>query len=165
MISIENIEDHHLTKVGWLCRNLAPRDRDEILAVQFDDDPEFLTKRTMAMKNFAWLACIDGKPAGIFGAAPCWPGHWEAFAYGSEDYPKVIVPLTRHVRRFCVPALIHYHVRLVKCWVQASYLEARRWVLMAIPGAIEACLVQDFGRNGEDFVMITWRPQEAQNGQ
>lgn len=164
MVTIENIQDHHITKVGYLVRNLAPRDYAEVMAVQYEDDPDRLTTRTMAMKEFSWLACIDGKPAGLFGACPIWDGHWEAFAFGSVDYPKVIVALTRHVRNFCMPALLHYGVRLVKCWVQSDYIEARRWVKMAIPGAKEACEIQNFGRSGENFVLITWSPQEATNG-
>lgn len=160
-VRVELIEEYHRPKIGWLCRNLREQDHREVMAVQFAEDPDLLAEKLMMSKGFAWLVTRDGRPAAIYGASCMWPNVWQAFAFGSEEYPHIIYSLTRHCRTFCAPALKNHGVRMVHCWVQASYVEARNWVRMVFPGAKEECVVDGFGKDGEPFVLVTWRPQEA----
>lgn len=159
-VAVELVEEQHRPKIGWLCRNLREKDHHEVMAVQFTDDPDMLAEKIMVSKGFTWMFTLDRKPVAIVGAACMWPNVWQAFAFGTEDYPKVIVALTRHTRNFIVPALKGHGARMVHCWVQASYIEARNWIRMILPGVQEECVVKDFGKDGEAFVLMVWRPQE-----
>ena len=160
MVTIELVEEHHRTKIGWLCRNLSSRDHAEVYSVQFAEDPDLLTEKIMISKGFTWIACLDdGEPVAIYGASCLWPNVWQAFAFGTDKYHQVIISLTRHCRQFIIPALRNHGVRMVHCWVKADYQEARQWIRMAFPGAEEEAIVADFGKDGEAFALMTWRPQ------
>jgi hypothetical protein len=158
-VEIVLLEDFHRPKLNWLVQNLSQRDYDEVMAVQFNEDPQPLVDRIMVSKGFTWLATLDGRPVAVFGAMCLWPTHWSAFAFGTDEYKKVIISISRHVRRFCVPALINFGVRMVECYVAADYTQARNWISGMIPGVQEECVIREFGKNGESFVMIVWRPQ------
>jgi hypothetical protein len=121
-------------------------------------------EKIMIGKGFTWLALLDGMPVAVYGATCTWPGVWSAFAFGTDLYSSVIYSLTRHCRRFIVPALTEHGAHLVQCFVQADYQEARQWIRMAFPGAEEECVIRGFGKAGESFVLMSWRPQEARDG-
>lgn len=143
-----------------VCRRLRERDRQEIFATRYDETPEALAQDTYALRGFAWLAYRDGVPVAVMGAWPAHPTLWHVFAYGTADWPKVVLALTRHARRFVIPALHRAGYRRAECKALRGHRDARRWI-EAIGGAAE-CVHKNYGKGGEDFVGYCWTPDRTQ---
>lgn len=143
-----------------IARNMRKRDREEIYATRFGENPEQVTAEVVASGAFRWAAYIEGKPVAAIGAVPRWPGVWTVWAFGTADWSKVTLALTRHVRRFMMPAIFHSGAHRVDCMALAKHTDARRW-LEAL-GAEPETTLDNWGRNGEKFVCYRWTRKTAQ---
>lgn len=131
-------------------RNMRQRDRDEIFATRYDDNPEHLALDTVATGAFRWGAYLDGAPVAMIGAAPRWPNVWSVWAYGTDDWNKVVLKLTRHVLRFMIPALENAGVTRVDCMVLDTHEDAKAW--LSLLGLRPEKTMDKWGKNGEKFV-------------
>ena len=141
--------------------NLRERDRAEIFALRWDDDPEgFLREALPQCGAMTWIWERDGVPVSIQGALPVRPGVWTAFAFGTGGWPGVVLDMTRHSRRFIMPALLRAGFRRCECRALASHVDSRKWILSL--GAYEEATLERYGRRGETFVSYVWRPEDVQ---
>lgn len=140
--------------VHWVAANMRDSDRAEIYATQWTDTPEELAAAVVASGAFRWGAYINGRPVAMIGAAPRWPGSWQAWAFGTNEFPRVALTLTRHARRFMQPALINAGARRMDAYALASHAESNGWLraLGATPGNV----LDSWGKQGETFVCYTW---------
>lgn len=152
--------DRDLDALRHIARNLRERDREELFATRWDEDPETLALDTYNCGDFQWIATLDGEPVAVVGAAPAWPGFWTVFAYGTDKWPKVLVTLTRHVRRFIYPALWNSGARRVQCHALSTHEDARKWLTFL--GAREEAVLDNFGKNGETFIQYLWDRGDVQ---
>lgn len=142
-----------------ICRNLRARDREEIFATRFDEDPVGLAEETYALREFGWVAVAsDGEPVAVIGAAPIWPTVWSVYAFGTDRWPEVVRTLTKHARRFMMPALLNTGARRAQCYALYEHDDARHW-LKAL-GANEEHVLEEFGKSGERFVLYAWDRKE-----
>lgn len=142
-----------------ICRNLRERDREELFATRFGDDPADLANSAVASGGFRWGAYLDGRPVAAIGAQPRWPGVWTAWAYGTDDWPRVALTLTKHVRRFMLPALLRAGAHRVDAFALETHTDARRWLEML--GARPKNILAKWGRNGENFVCYVWTRKQT----
>lgn len=142
--------------------NLRARDQEEIFATRWADSPEQLAGDVVKTGAFRWGAYVDGKPVAMIGAAPAWPNVWSVWAFGTDDWPRAVRALTKHVRRFMIPALMKAGAQRAFCYAMASHDDARRW-LTAL-GAVEETTLANWGKNGQTFVCYCWLRKD-ENGQ
>lgn len=142
-----------------VARNLRERDREELFATSWTDTAEEVAERAAAAGAMRWVACLDGEPVALIGVTPRWPKVWQAWAFGTDHWPRVVLSLTRHARRFMLPAVFHSGAIRVECYALESHTDARRW-LVALGAQAERTL-PDWGKQGETFVVYRWTRQVA----
>lgn len=140
-----------------VARNMRERDRAEIYATTYGADPTELARNAVATGDFRWGAYLDGRPVAMFGAYPRWPRVWTAWAFATDDFHRVAVSMTRHMLRFCMPALLASGAHRVDAMALASHRDSRSW--MEITGARAEFTVENWGKNGEKFVQYVWTRQ------
>ena len=143
---------------------MRERDRTEIYALRWNDDPETLIRALLpACGAMTWIWELDGVPVSIQGTFPVHPGLWQAFAFGTDSWSRVVLDMTRHSRRFIMPALLRAGFRRCECRALASHVDSRKWIIAL--GAKEEAVLQDYGRAGEAFVSYVWRPEDVRRWQ
>ena len=140
--------------VLWVAENMRSSDREEIFATQWTDTAEELATAVVRSGAFRWGVYIDGLPVAMIGAVPRWPGAWQAWAFGTRDWKHAALTLTRHVRRFMLPALTNAGANRVDAYALASHTESNKW-LTAL-GATPGKPLENWGKHGETFVCYTW---------
>jgi len=149
------ITTHTLADVTHIARNMRPRDREEIFATRYGEDTDKLAHDTLSTGPFQWCAVADdGEPIAVIGAHPRWPNVWSAWAFGTARWPEAIGLLTRHVRRFMLPALYNSGAARVDAMSLATHEDARKW--LEFLGAKPKEKLDNWGKNGEDFVNYVW---------
>lgn len=150
-----------LAALEFICCNLRAADREEVFANRWNDDPFALAQDTYNAGDFQWIAWRDGLPVASIGAIPVWPGVWQVWAYGTDDWLKVAVTLTKHVKRFMIPAIENTGAHRAQCFALGSHETARRWLERL--GAAPECVLDNYGRHGQTFVLYSWRQRRAQD--
>lgn len=151
-----------LPALQHICRNLRAADADELFALRWDDDPDALAKSLAGHANDMMRAVwLDDEPVAVAGALPVWPSVWTVLAFGTDRWDKVTVTLTRHVRRFVIPALYHAGARRAQCYASAEHHAAHEWLTRSL-GARRGPAFEEFGRDGETFVLFEWLRQDAE---
>lgn len=139
--------------------NLRDRDRKELFATSWRNDPAELARDATMTGAFRWAAYLDGTPVALIGAMPRWPGVWSAWAYGTDDWHHVVGALSRHVRRFMLPALFNAGAHRVDAFALAEHEDARKW--LSFLGAEQQNTLDKWGKNGETFVCYVWTREKT----
>jgi hypothetical protein len=148
-------QDFTFDDVLHICRNLRERDREEIFAMRFTDDPDQLAADvSTSYGRMVWCAYADGVPVAMVGAMPPWPGTWSAFAFGTDDWPRVVMSLTRLARTFLMPAIYNSGARRAICYALDTHTDARAW--LSLLGMEPEQVLPRWGKNGETFVLYSW---------
>lgn len=144
-------------KLRYVITHMRARDHAEIFALQWSDDTEhFLEVQMLMMGDMCRIWERNGVPVSVQGVIPVWPGVWRMFAYGTDEWPRVVLSMTRWARRFVIPAMTRCAHR-VECRALATHTESRRWIESF--GAKQEALLSEYGRNREDFVLYVWKPK------
>lgn len=140
-------------------QNMRARDREEIYATRFGEDPDEVARDVIASGAFRWGAYLDGKCVALIGAHPRWPNVWTAWAFGTDDWNRVVLTLSKHVRRFMIPALYRAGAVRVDAMALATHMDARLW--LTAMGAEPEKPLANWGKNGQTFVCYVWTRQAA----
>ena len=139
--------------------NLRKVDADEIFATRWNDDPAELAAGAHKINGCSWLAKLDGVPVSVWGGVPMWPNVWAIYAYGTDDWPRVVLTMTKHIKRTMIPAIVGANAIRVSCATHAQHHEAHRW-LEFLGGRIEHPEGhENFGKNGERFFTFIFDPK------
>lgn len=142
-----------------IAQNMRARDKEEIYATRYGDDPADVARDATLTGAFRWGAYLDGVPVAAIGAFPRWPRVWTAWAYGTEDWPKVALSMTKHARRFMLPAIYNSGAIRMDAMALASHTDARAW--LASLGATPEKELDNYGKNGQTFVSYVWTRKAA----
>lgn len=137
-----------------VAENMRPRDRDEIFATRWDDAPERVAQDVVNTGAFRWGAYLNGDPVAMLGVHPRWPNVWTAWAFATPEWRKVVIPVTRHVRHFILPALFNAGAHRVDCLALETHKDARKWLTYL--GATPEKSLDKWGKSGETFVSYVW---------
>lgn len=148
------VPDTQAGDVLHVAANMREWDRKEIFALRWGDEASDLANDVLRVPGFSWVAYADDVPAAVIGAMPMWPRVWSVFAFGTDDFPKVGLTLTKHVRRFMIPALQNQGAHRAQCHSIEGHEEAHRW--LETLGAHTEPLIRGFGRNRENFIPFVW---------
>jgi hypothetical protein len=147
-------------RLRYVVTHMRERDHAEIYALRWDEDPEKLVQEMLPVtRAMCWVWERDGVPVSVQGAVPSRPGVWQVFAFGTDDWPRVVLDMTRLARRFIVPALLRAGFRRCECRALASHVDSRKWIVSL--GAHEEAVLEAFGNKGETFISYVWRPADV----
>lgn len=144
--------DHEVTR--FIVENLRPEDRREIDAVSRDESDDARIERYMMLAEFTFWAEWGERPAGLIGAWPLWPGIWQVYAFGTEDFERVAPTLTKFAKRFMTPALIRAGAHRAQCDSIADHHRAHRW--LESMGYENEGAMRKYGRGGETFYRFAY---------
>lgn len=143
-----------LLALSVITRKLRAADRDECFSLSWDDSPDTLAQRTYQAGPFQWIAWLDGAPVASIGAHANWPGVWTCWAFGTDQWNKAALTLTKHVRRVMMPALYASDVNRLQCHAMAEHTRARAWLRML--GANEGEPLDFYGKSGQTYHCYWW---------
>lgn len=141
--------------VSFIASRVRAADAEEILPLRFDPSPAGLAQTVMSNPTFVWLAAQEGKPIAVFGMFEVRPKAWTAFAFGTDDFPKVASEMTKFLIRTVRPHLFGVlGARRVEAHSHPAHKEAHAWLkLLGAKGEIDP----DYGPNGETYVRFVMR--------
>lgn len=140
-------------------------DRREVFAVRRDDDPDALADDLEhACLNSRWwfIACVrDGltpfdfeRPIALVGIWPNSPVSVLVNAIATDEFARIALPLTRHLKHTVIPWMRARGVTRAECRCLKTHEQAVRWLTML--GARAECEVPGLGKNGETYLQMAW---------
>lgn len=146
--------------MAYIIRNLRQRDRDELYALRWDDDPDALLESVMSYAGaMSVIWELDGVPVAAQGAAPIRPGVWGIWCFGTDKWPLVLLSMTKHAKQFIVPALLGAGFHRAEAHSMASHTDARAWIEFL--GGQQESVQVGAGRGGEDYITYVWTPDNV----
>jgi hypothetical protein len=150
----------HPALLRYVIAHLRERDRREIHALRWDNDPAALLQDMVHASNRLWRVwCLDGEPIAVMGATPARPGVALIACFGTDQWPRALRAMTRYARYELTPDLAESCVHRVEAHVLASNTDAIGFI-EANGGEREAVL-HEFGRDREDFLLYRWRVNDV----
>ncbi|WP_271896307.1 hypothetical protein [Candidatus Phyllobacterium onerii] len=143
--------------LDYVCLKLRESDKREIFGIRSHDNPLWIAAETLCVASYgkAAIAFYDGKPAAVIGVSPKpWPHVWDAWAYGTDDFNKVGLSLTRYALKVLKPYLLARQVHRLEAPSRMDHSQAHSW-LRAL-GATDEAILRSYGRDGADYVMFSW---------
>jgi hypothetical protein len=137
-----------------ICANLRPQSEREIFACRWDSNRENLIRMLMThCADLAWVGSLDA-PVYAGGAVQVWPGVWQSWGFGTAEWNKVAIPVTKFIRRSMLPTLKKLGCHRLESKCIAGDEEVAKW--MRLLGGHQEAVLRGYGRNGEDFILYTW---------
>jgi uncharacterized protein (DUF2237 family) len=144
-------------RMAYIIRNLRPIDREELFAVRWDDDEDKFLDYIMAYAGAMTVVWErDGLPVSAQGVVPLRPGVVELWCFGTMRWSSVLLSMTKHAKRFIVPALARAGIHRAEAHPLVSNLLARHWI-ERMGGRLES-IQRGAGRSGEDYATYVWQP-------
>jgi hypothetical protein len=144
----------------YIIAHMRECDRREIFCTRWDDDPASLADDCMNVigraNSLTVLATLDREPVAVLGAVETWPGTWDVWCFGTDQFEKVAFTLTKYVRRTLIPALLVRGLRRGHCRSLADHVKAHAWLRELGAKSEDERPMKSWGKNGEDFVMFEW---------
>lgn len=141
-----------LHELVHIARNLRARDREELFATRWDDDPLLLADQYARVEGLRYLFSLDEEPVAVMGAIEQWPGTWSVYAFGTDKWDRVVFSLTKTAKRVMIPEMQCRGMRRAHAASLDVHVQAHRW--MERLGGKKESTMPGFGRNGETFFMF-----------
>lgn len=141
-----------LADLVHVCAHARPRDVLELSALFPGDwNPAGFAEMVYRSSTKGWLAYHEGVPAAAIGYSIAWTGVANLWAFGTESWPLVVKPLTRHVKKVMFPELAGMGVHRLQALALAGREDADRFIRFF--GATLESEMKAIGKNREDFRM------------
>jgi hypothetical protein len=145
--------------IAYVCANMREADRREIFACRYDDDAmalagEYEVLQPQSVAFYAAFHASHYLPIALFGAWETSPGVGQVHLIATDRWRKVAGPVTRFLKSVTIPSLIEAGWRRGECRALASNSQSRKWLYYL--GAREETILPALGKNGEDFVQLSW---------
>lgn len=149
----------HRDALDYIARHLRDLDYLELAATSPSGDPvPYLADRVLKHSVLTFTALCDGVPVAAWGLVPMWPGVGTAFAFGTDDWGKALLAMTRHVRGFMMKFLLENGYHRIECRSLASRPDVGRWLRLF--DAEQEAVLRGSGARGEDFILYRWLRHE-----
>lgn len=146
--------------VQHVVHGMRAKDREEIFATQWSDDPWAFGNQVLRSCDFGFvLHADDGEPVVCCGAVPMWDGVWSVWMFATDRFDEIALSVHKFARRVFFPALDHAGWHRLECRSIATHAVAHRW-LEAL-GAYKESEVTNYGKNGERFLLYCWTKQPS----
>lgn len=159
-ITEHEVSDREPGALAYVVANLRERDKREIYALRFDDDPMALLRELMLMVNAAWrIWAADGEPVAVMGATPSRPGVAMLACFGTDQWDLAVPAMLRY-GRYALPVRLDAHgVHRAEAHALADNHDAARFI--ALSGGVQEAVLHEYGRGREDFLLYRWRVRDV----
>lgn len=132
-------------------------DRVEIFGLRNHDDPLLLAREVViaASHGHAAISERNGKPTGIIGCSPLWHGVWTLFCFGTDEWNRSAIELSRYGRKVLRPFIKARGAHRAQAESHIDHTDAHRW-LRAMGAELDGVLL-GYGRDGKPYLMFSWR--------
>lgn len=137
--------------------NMREADKREVYALRPHDSPLQLAAEAHAMiKNMGRgrIGWAKGRPAAVCAFTESWPGTWEIWMFGTDDFKTVAIEMVRWFRKEANDILTVCEGRRLHCDSAAYHEEAHKLIKAA--GGIEEARFKAYGKNGDEFIRFVW---------
>ena len=136
---------------------MREKDKAEIYNLRSHNNPLALAGEVCGAASMgkAAIADIAGHPVALIGITPLWPGVWTAWAFGTDDFDRVALSLTRYAIKTLKPLLASRGAHRLQCESRADHIKAHHW--LTAMGAKPESVLKRYGRDGSDYIMFAWR--------
>lgn len=141
-------------EIHYVCQRMRERSRQEMFMRWPNDDPTDLAGFYFQKRGFMWAGYHDGVPAAIIGGYPIAEGVWTLFGFGTDAYARILSTVTKHARRFMMPAIENAGATRAGCISPVDHVDTHRWLKWL--GAKEEQTLPAYGKNGEDCIVFAW---------
>ena len=160
------IREAYTGDINYVVHNLRPENTEEIWSTRWDEPDAagveaFAGDLNRTAGAMTFCAVRRYVPVAIFGTVPVWPHVWVAYAIATSGFARVVPSVTKHIRGFIIPALLRAGAHRVEARALATHTTSHRWLTKALGARHEATL-HGYGRNGEDFHVLVWNPDDVQ---
>lgn len=125
-------------------------DRLEIFARRWSDDPNEIVLDVQRAGFPWWIAYVDDAPVSAIGAMQGTPRVWHPWCFGTKDFPRTALALTRHAKRVIIPAVRNAGGHRMEVQSVDGHLDAQRWLDRSF-GARREGTHPKRGKGGETF--------------
>ena len=137
--------------------NLREADLTEMLATEAN--LERLPDVIMRRKVFAFCAVeYQFGPVAVWGMVQSRSGVGAGFAFGTDHWGVVVLPMVRQIRSFVLPFLHDSGYHRVEAVAMAHRDDVARF--MRLIGAKPEATLRGYGSGGEDFISYRWLADE-----
>jgi len=142
--------------VEYVCLNMREDDAREVYGLRGHTNPFLLAREAIAAASLgkASVACWRGIPAAVIGVSPNWPGVWEAWAWGTDDFQRVALSLTRYALTVLKPYVLDHGAHRLQCASRIDHRPAHSW--LRAMGARDEGVLRGYGRDGASYVQFSW---------
>jgi hypothetical protein len=151
---IDIVRANHGMILGVLA-NLRTSDAKEMAAAGTNTSilPDFI------MQNGVFCFCArDPRPIAVWGVVKNRPGVGAGFAFGTDQWPRAVIPMLRQIRGFVLPFLIDCGFHRIEAAALASRSDVA--ALMSLIHAEPESVLRGYGTGGEDFISYRWLADE-----
>ncbi len=146
----------HLRDVSFVTANMREQDRRELFCQWSDKNTETFARTVVdCTPHHRYAAFENGNPVAVFGVTYQHPGLWGGWAYGTRHMRRAVPTVTRYVCNVLGPKLFASGANRVEVRTLVDHDIAHRW--LECLGAVRECVMPEYGKNGETFVLYAWR--------
>lgn len=141
--------------LSYITHNLRDADAEECLGAISETPDELASNTLKAHGPLCRIVWLNKVPAAVVGAVKMSPGQYCAYAYGTAAFPRVVLSITKYIRRIIQPTLL-LDPDANRCIAipHANHVTAHRW-LEHLGAECEGRMV-NFGRDGSDYLLYVW---------
>ena len=139
----------------YICRNLREKAKQEAIASGWDGNADTLADLFYRAFNND-IAAVGGLENPIYagGAIEVYPGAWQMWSVATEDFDKIMLSVTKYVRRIMLPKIVRHGAWRIEARCIGGDVETQKW--MQLLGAKLESTQKGTGKNGEDFLIYVW---------
>lgn len=154
------LTDLTLHDLEYVCLNMRAADAEEILAMRPHDSRIRLAWEAyhhILNNGRGKIAWHNGKPAAVSAFTEVWPGRWEVWMFGTDDFKAAAVPLLRWFRHEANDILTICRGNRLECDSRMGHDEAHA-MIQAFGGKPEGPPMQGYGKDGCAYQRFVWLP-------
>lgn len=154
---VQLLTDVTYTALEYVCMNMRAADAREVYALRPHDNPlqlaaeSFAAIRGQGRGRIGWWR---GRPAAVAAFTEAWPGTWEIWMFGTDEFRNCAIDLIRWFRKEANDILKVCDGRRLQCDSAAYHEEAHRLIRAA--GGVEEARFRKYGKHGDDFIRFVW---------
>jgi hypothetical protein len=145
--------------VLYLCKNLRQKAREEAFASGWDGDEEKLAETMFRVGKEFGISGSFERPFYCGGPVEVYPGAYQFWSLASDEFGKGMLSVTKYIRRVMLPNIWQRGGWRVEARLIAGDTEVTKW--MALLGAKLEKTDEKKGKNGEDFLIYVWSPNDV----
>ena len=142
----------NLPDLEFIALNMRPADKAEIYGILPHDNPFLLARQTADLCRGGAFGVVARRerPVAVMGFAERLPGVFDAFAYGTNEFRRVSMCLTRFALGHMKPALLDAGAHRLQADSRFDHTDAHRWLRLL--GFRQESVMKSYGKNGADYI-------------